>query len=123
MNRTIKFRGWSTSLKKWHYGYLVQLHGGTWINDGNVALLVDPESVGQMIDVVELEIGKHQEIYEGDIFIDRAGNKYEVNFSFASYQWELGIAGTPINKAFILGWKLIGNTYESKLKEKEVGNE
>ena len=116
MNRTIKFRGWSTSLKKWHFGYLVQLHGGTWINDGNIALLVDPESVGQMIDVVELEIGKHQEIYEGDIISRPAADlTYTVIYAEKYAQFMArDIDGDEVPLSTIVFSEVIGNIYDKK---------
>ena len=120
--RTIKFRGWSTSEKRWHYGYLVELHGGTWINDGNVALLVDPESVGQLIDTTFTD----QATYEGDFIANRDGVVWEIYFNKYTLGWSCKNEYGSTSLVDILHANtvtVIGNTYESKLNQKEVVDE
>ena len=81
--REVKFRGYRVNDTAWAYGDLVHMKGDsgaieTFIQDDGVPLLVDPESVGQLIGIRDK---KGRCIYEGDIVRhDENGKCYAIAY-------------------------------------------
>ena len=65
--RTIKFRGKSINTGEWVYGYFKKnRHGDCYIENDGLTIVVDPETVSQLVDICE----DGSEIYEGDYIYD-----------------------------------------------------
>lgn len=71
--RQIKFRGYFPSSKVAYYGDLIHVGGRTFITQGdNGRVEVDPDSVAQFVGLDS----NGREVYEGDITINRDGNRH-----------------------------------------------
>lgn len=65
--REIKFRGKNINTGEWVYGYFKKnRHGDCYIENDGLTIVVDPETVSQLVDICE----DGSEIYEGDYIYD-----------------------------------------------------
>lgn len=65
--RDIRFRGKNINTGEWVYGYFKKnRHGDCYIEDDGLAVEVDPDTVGQMVCILD----EGDELYEGDFIND-----------------------------------------------------
>ena len=89
--REVKFRGYRVNDTAWAYGDLVHMKGDsgaieTFIQDDGVPLLVDPESVGQLIGIRREESNRRAKRNEVEV----SSRKFSENFDqFSEHQEEM----------------------------------
>lgn len=117
--REIKFRGYGTKDKVWHYGLLTKTaYTGKWWIDGKISGTVEEASIGQYTGFTDKN-GK--EIYEGDILDCGFGVVKRV--CFADGRWlsmcseDKKYDSDLLQDVLSSMCEVIGNIYEDRLKE------
>ena len=115
--KTIKFRGYSTDLQKWVYGFYVNKGGikhQIVAEDKTFPIIVAEESIGQSLGI---ENNNGVELFEGDIIQKPNGNWGVLVYKAPFFEVTVSETQSSLyRKDFIQDSIVIGNTFETNLQ-------
>ena len=102
--RDIRFRGKNINTGEWVYGFFKKnRHGDCYIEDDGLSTVVDPETVGQMVCLLD----EGDEVYEGDYI-----NDFDDNFTMR-VEWDDEEMRYVATEVYLTdeGWAANGDSY------------